>query len=57
MEEYRKIQIMLALTQTHALTHTLIKQALLWIKTPGGVDRNTRVASLYFKPEEQHSAA
>ncbi len=43
---------MLALTQTHALT----KQALLWIETPGGVDRNTRVVSLYFKPEEQHYA-
>lgn len=32
----------------------LMKQTLLRIKTPGGVDRNNRVASLYFASEKHH---
>lgn len=35
-------------------THPLTERALLWIKTPGGVDRNTMVAPLAF---EEHNYA
>lgn len=37
----------------HAL---LIKETLLWIKTPGAVDWSTRVASLCFTSQNKHCA-
>ncbi len=41
----------------HACAHApLIKQALLWIQTPGAVNRNNRVAPLYLKSEKQQCA-